>query len=437
MISRDEPPSPLEQLPDEMLLHILSFFNKKELGSIAPVNKKFNRLVHDKQLQENAPWPLLDYTQPQLDQIKNFNNDKLIRQVEWLSDTKIASLSIHDVKIWDVHTQTCLKTFRLTESEYSSKYCCCFKKIGDKLFIGANAGKIYQWDYQLEQSATCIRYANRGDYKDYEVYEYYENIVDITPLPQSPGNKMLISICSYSATGRVDLVKIFDLDNHQEENLDICSPIFQFAHCTISDRSHDKRNVPLPFFVWVGDKLLYPHRIPLIELPGKRIAMAMNQSNGYLYVLDIKGARLFENSLYQSGDNMSVHINSLCLVSDHIVLVGAMEGHSDHMEGGRLYHWDLEKNTLTKQMFFDDKCDFPWSCRPISSGLHSIKKGPNGKIILAYGSEMKLISYPLLTPTIENNNDNNHPHEKKRKQITCENEPHGDLQSPQIKHRLI
>src|SRR3990167_6297322 len=372
MISRDEPSSPLEQLPDEMLLHTLSFFNKKELGSIASVNKKFNRLVHDKQLQENAPWPLLDYTQPQLDQIKNFNNDKLIRQVEWLSDTKIASLSIHDVKIWDVHTQTCLKTFRLTESEYSSKYCCCFKKVGDKLFIGANAGKIYQWDYQLEQSATCIRYANRGDYKDYEVYEYYENIVDITPLPQSPGNKMLISICSYSATGRVDLVKIFDLDNHQEENLDICSPIFQFAHCTISDRSHDKRNVPLPFFVWVGDKLLYPHRIPLIELPGKRIAMAMNQSNGYLYVLDIKGARLFENSLYQTGDNMSVHINS-----------------------------------------------------------HSITKGPNGNIILVYGSEIKFISYPLLTPTIENNNDNNHPHEKKRKQITCENEPHGDLQSPQ------
>ena len=406
MISRDEPPSPLEQLPDEMLLHTLSFFNKKELGSIAPVNKNFNSLVNVSFNDRR-----LDYTQPQLDQIRNFHNDNYISQVEWLSDTEIASLSSHSVKIWNVHTQACLKTFRLTELEFNSEYFCCFKKIGDKLFIGTNAGALYQWDYKSKQPATtCIRYIDWGDYKN--CYERYGVILDIIPLPRLPDNKILLSF--YDTISRCTFVKIFNLDNHQEEDLNIYHPVYPFGHDIISNQVCHNNDLPQPFFFWERDKLVHSNRLPLIELPGKRIAMAVGQmngaSNGGLCVFNRDGIRLFENTLYKPDDKMIVHINSLCLVSEHIVLVGVMERNliTNRMAGGQLYHWDLEKNTLTKQILFDSQSGWPWPWCPDFFTLHSIKKGPNGNIILAYGSEIKFISYPLLTPTIENNNDNHH-----------------------------
>ena len=96
-----------------------------------------------------------------------------------------------------------------------------------------------------------------------------------------------------------------------------------------------------------------------------------------------------------------------------MILVGALD--SENI--GQLYLWDLKKNTLESQMVFTSISSLPT--------LSHIEKGSNGKIILSVGDTFKLISYPHLAP------------EKKCKQIACENEPHDNSQSSQIKYRLI
>src|SRR5437763_10232163 len=55
-------PSIIETLPQEMLIHIFSFFNKRELAKAGEVCRSFHQLSCDKQLRQNAPYPQLDYT---------------------------------------------------------------------------------------------------------------------------------------------------------------------------------------------------------------------------------------------------------------------------------------------------------------------------------------------------------------------------------------
>ena len=280
MISRDEPPSPLEQLPDEMLLHTLSFFNKKELGSIAPVNKNFNCLVNISFNDRR-----LDYTQPQLDQIRNFEGNKNFDWVKaiWLSDTEIASGSTdNSVKIWDANTQKCLKTLLLPYG------VTCIKKFDNQLLIGTSGGAIYKCDYQLEQPATCIRNSNNKD----------SFITTLIKLP----DKILFSTSQY--------LKILDLKSAQEQKIisfHISHPRpVQLADGTIlvnTDKDcscEDKAIIVRPLLLPPPQETnLRRNNInSVIALPEKRIAIG--DSLGYLFLLDLAGKILLENEIPSS-----------------------------------------------------------------------------------------------------------------------------------------
>lgn len=111
----------LDNLPDEILLNIFSFFNKRDHGQASIVDKHFYKVSTDKSLN-NLPWPLLDYSQPPF-QVKtlidnqNIYNAVIVSKWKILFTSKVPASGNHQSRItlmYDVEKNECQKLKKLT-----------------------------------------------------------------------------------------------------------------------------------------------------------------------------------------------------------------------------------------------------------------------------------------------------------------------------------
>src|SRR5207249_6721714 len=110
-VNMQDNPSIIETLPQEMLIHIFSFFNKRELAKAGKVCRSFHHLSHDEQLQKHAAYPPLDYTHLLPEKSYQLKlHAGIVTCIAELSDNEIVSASADKtLRIWNIKTRECTK----------------------------------------------------------------------------------------------------------------------------------------------------------------------------------------------------------------------------------------------------------------------------------------------------------------------------------------
>lgn len=112
----------MDGLPDEMLVHIFSFFNTHELNKVREVSRRFYHLSQAEYLKK---YPLLDYSNPILTQLKTKQNHDVSRDVfkyiTILSDHLVLIGGYKGLHIVDVRSGECVQTLQVPSNFHSIK----------------------------------------------------------------------------------------------------------------------------------------------------------------------------------------------------------------------------------------------------------------------------------------------------------------------------
>src|SRR5439155_26632898 len=100
--------SEIENLPQEMLVHIFSFFNKRDLAKAGEVCSAFHQVSTDEQLQQQAVYPSLDYTQPLPEKLREIQCHGIVFCMTELSDNEIVNSCDETLRIWNIKTGECI-----------------------------------------------------------------------------------------------------------------------------------------------------------------------------------------------------------------------------------------------------------------------------------------------------------------------------------------
>src|SRR5437870_4202320 len=112
MFDNENNKSEIEKMPQEILVHFFSFFNKRELAKAGEVCRSFYALSRDEQLQKNAIYPKLDYTQLLPKKTQQIFTNEMLTCIAVLSENELVSSSFNKtVRIWNFKTGQCTKLF--------------------------------------------------------------------------------------------------------------------------------------------------------------------------------------------------------------------------------------------------------------------------------------------------------------------------------------
>lgn len=148
------------QFPPETLVHIFKFLDKKAVSAMGQSTQFFYYVVKEHHLVSQAPFPLLDYTQPLLEGSKSCKSSVSagsgVSRMAVLSDREI----IADAKggalgIWDVKTGHCKLTLEGPTSEIKSIIVLSSKR----LIVGGGThdGALYLWDAQTGKCKHVLK----------------------------------------------------------------------------------------------------------------------------------------------------------------------------------------------------------------------------------------------------------------------------------------
>jgi WD40 repeat protein len=158
----------LEQLPDELLLHIFSFFNTKQLGRMGEVNQNCYRLSRDSYL--DLP-PSFNYSEPNLVTALGVNliHNPHVRSATIISDDEFIFANDKSLLIWNNKLRAVTNILH----GHNDKIYCVLRLSNGQIASGSRDGTIRLWD--LEQgicfklirlhfsSVHCIIELSNGD----------------------------------------------------------------------------------------------------------------------------------------------------------------------------------------------------------------------------------------------------------------------------------
>lgn len=140
-------------LPDELVLHLFRFFQRKELNTLAQVNKRFNAIAYEDSLHKRKYFPLPDYL-----------NIKEIREIPSQADILLAILTYYGEKLFLTYGPAGigildLKTEVITTLPCRKPYAAAACALSaTKIVTGHGDGSLTLWDTDHHTSTDLYQF---------------------------------------------------------------------------------------------------------------------------------------------------------------------------------------------------------------------------------------------------------------------------------------
>lgn len=146
--SHNEEASDIQRLPEEMWLHILSFFsNRVQLNPLQSVCKKFHQFANDKTINTRLP----KYNYKVISNSPEYKHEFILSTSLSPVDDYVAFSDFSGLQISLFNFQSGKEIERMSIPETGCKTGICFSKEGDRLFLVDNRGQFVVWQLQTSK----------------------------------------------------------------------------------------------------------------------------------------------------------------------------------------------------------------------------------------------------------------------------------------------